>query len=240
MRLDGSSPRPWPATSVVGLLSETPRADLLSLGVRREFAAGQVLLHQGERSTHVFVLLTGHVKILSESGSGRTILLAVRSRGDLVGELAGMDGSSRMARVVAIRAIAAQLLPFDEFEGFLHRHPEALRVVNASIAAKLRSATDKIIDFSSQEVPVRVARALLRILADHGTPAEGGGTSIGIPLTQPELAAIVSASEPAVHKALAELRKHEVISVGYRSYVVRDLPRLRDFAELPPEIMAKP
>ncbi|GAA3748889.1 hypothetical protein GCM10022205_39840 [Spinactinospora alkalitolerans] len=187
----------------------------------------------------MFVLVEGHVKILSESGSGRTILLAVRSRGDLVGELAGMDGSTRMARVAAIGAIAARLLPFDEFEGFLHRHPAAFRVVNGSVAAKLRSATDKIIDFSSQEVPVRVARALLRVLADHGRPV-AGGVSIGIPLTQPELAAIVAASEPAVHKALAELRKHEVVSVGYRSYVVRDLPGLRRFAELPGEIPATP
>ncbi|TDQ53807.1 Crp/Fnr family transcriptional regulator [Actinorugispora endophytica] len=232
MRLDGSSHRAWPDNSVVGRLTEPQRGDLLSLGVRREFAAGQVLLRQGEHSTHVFVLVAGHVKVLSESDSGRTILLSVRSRGDLVGELAGMDSSPRMARVVAIGAIATRVMAFAEFEAFLERHPAAGRTVNGSIAAKLRSATDKIVDFSSQEVPVRLARALLRILADHGRPAEDG-VSIGIPLTQPELAAIVAASEPAVHKALAELRKHEVISVGYRSYVVRDPERLRRFAELP-------
>lgn len=232
MRLDGFSHRAWPDKSVVGRLTEAQRGDLLSLGARREFAAGQVLLRQGELSTHVFVLVTGHVKVVSESDSGRTILLAVRSRGDLVGELAGMDSSPRMARVVAIGAISARVLAFSAFEGFLARHPAAVTTVNGSIAAKLRSATDKIVDFSSQEVPVRLARALLRILADHGRPV-AGGVSIGIPLSQPELAAIVAASEPAVHKALAELRKHEVISVGYRSYVVRDLARLHQFAESP-------
>ncbi|MEY9213424.1 Crp/Fnr family transcriptional regulator [Thermobifida halotolerans] len=232
MRLDDSSHRPWPATSVLGRLTDSQRDDLLSLGVRREFGAGQVLIRQGDLSTHVFVLITGHVKVMSESDSGRTVLLAVRSRGDLVGELAGMDSSPRMARVVAIGAIGARVLPFAEFEGFLKRHPDAVRTVNGSIAAKLRSATDKIVDFSSQEVPIRVARTLLRILADHGRPVEGG-VSIGIPLTQPELAAIVAASEPAVHKALAELRKHGVITVGYRNYVVRDQAALRQFAELP-------
>lgn len=233
MRPDDTSPAPWPATSLLGRLTPAQRDDLLSLGVRREFGAGQVLIRQGERSTHVFVLLTGHVKVMSESDSGRTVLLAVRSRGDLVGELAGMDSSPRMARVVAIGAIGVRVLPFPQFEGFLERHPGAVRIVNGSIAAKLRSATDKIVDFSSQEVPVRLARALLRILADHGRPV-ADGTALGIPLSQPELAAIVAASEPAVHKALAELRKHGVITVGYRSYVVHDQALLREFAELPP------
>ncbi|GLU46490.1 Crp/Fnr family transcriptional regulator [Nocardiopsis ansamitocini] len=237
MRLDGS--RAWPDNSVVGRLTAPQRDELLSLGTRREFAAGQVLLRQGELSTHLFVLTNGHVKIISESDTGRTILLAVRSRGDLVGELAGMDASPRMARVVAIGAISTRVLGFSEFEAFLERTPAAVKIVNASIAGKLRSATDKIVDFSSQEVPVRVARALLRILADHGRPAQGG-VSIGIPLTQPELAAIVAASEPAVHKALAELRKHGVISVGYRNYIVLDLPRLRECADPPENISTRP
>ncbi|MFC7329489.1 Crp/Fnr family transcriptional regulator [Marinactinospora rubrisoli] len=239
MRLDGYSHRSWPAKSVIGRLSELQRRDLLALGSRREFAAGRVLIQQGDSGTHVFVLVDGHVKVVHESDSGRTILLAVRSRGDLVGELAGLDDSTRMARVVAVGAIAARLLGFEEFTGFLRRHPAAYRVISGSVAAKLRSATDKIVDFSSLEVPARVARALLRILADHGSPVDGG-MSIGIPLTQPELAAIVGASEPAVHKALAELRKHDVISVGYRNYVVRDLPGLRRFAELPPELPPSP
>ncbi|GAA3765550.1 Crp/Fnr family transcriptional regulator [Salinactinospora qingdaonensis] len=239
MRLDGFSHHSWPAKSVVANLTPEQREELLSLGRRWEYAAGQALITQGDKGTHVFVLLSGHVKVVKEADSGRTVLLAIRSRGDLVGELAGMDNSVRMARVVAVGAVAAHVMPFEEFDAFLQRTPSAFRVVNASIAAKLRSATDKIIDFSSQEVAVRLARTLLRILDDHARPA-AEGTAIGIPLSQPELAAIVGASEPAVHKALAELRRRDVLSVGYRSYVVRDLSALRIFAELPPDIDSRP
>jgi CRP-like cAMP-binding protein len=53
------------------------------------------------------------------------------------------------------------------------------------------------------------------------------GTRIDVPLSQPELASLIGASEPSLHRALAELRTREVIGTRYRRLVVRDVEALR-------------
>ena len=52
-----------------------------------------------------------------------------------------------------------------------------------------------------------------------------------MPLTQPELAALVGAAEPTVHKALAKLRRRGLIVTGYRQMTVLDLAELRATAD---------
>jgi CRP-like cAMP-binding protein len=54
---------------------------------------------------------------------------------------------------------------------------------------------------------------------------------IDVPLTQPELAALVGAAEPTVHRALANLRKERIVVTGYRRIVVCDRHRLAILAD---------
>ena len=53
------------------------------------------------------------------------------------------------------------------------------------------------------------------------------GMRIDVPLSQPELASLIGASEPSLHRALTELRAREVIGTRYRRLVVRDVDALR-------------
>jgi len=48
------------------------------------------------------------------------------------------------------------------------------------------------------------------------------GIEFGYTLTQPELAAMVGASEPSVHKTLRQLRGDGVITTGYRRLMISD------------------
>jgi hypothetical protein len=50
-------------------------------------------------------------------------------------------------------------------------------------------------------------------------------------VTQSELAGLISASEPAVHKALKALRDSRVIGTGYGRLVIRDIATVRHIAE---------
>ena len=92
-----------------------------------------------------------------------------------------------------------------DFHRFLSQHADVAFAVTGSVGAKLRSATRRWIDFDSREVRVRLARILVELAADHGIP-DGTRIKIDISLTQPELAALVGAAEPTVHRALARLR----------------------------------
>lgn len=231
MTKPGGVPRPVAGT-LLATLSGPAAAELAALGTRRAFAAGSVLLRQGELSAHVYLLLGGVVKVTATTAEGGFALLAIRAAGDLVGELAGLDGQPRSATVTAAGSVAARVITQSVFNDFLNRHAEVGVAVSRSVAGKLRRATRWRIDFGGCEVRVRLARVLVELAAAYGERIPAG-IRIGVPLTQPELAALVGAAEPTVHQALAIFRRSGVIGTGYRSTTVLDLPALRAAAARP-------
>ncbi|QBI53616.1 cAMP receptor protein [Streptomonospora litoralis] len=217
---------------MLAALDDTARDGLLNRGRRRVFETGEALVVQGEQSAHVLVLLDGYVKVTAVGRQGTTTFLAIRAGGDLIGELAAVDRAPRLATVTAGGSVIARLLSQSQFHGFLAEHPAAALTVSSYIAAKLRRATGKLVDFNGREVLVRVARVLAELAANYGqhTPE---GVELRISLTQPELAGLVSASEPSVQKALAVLRKDGVVATSYRNLRIQDLAALHAMADGP-------
>jgi CRP-like cAMP-binding protein len=68
---------------LLATLSGPVAAQLAKLGTRRPFAASEVLLREGELSTHVYLLLAGLVKVTATTPEGGFALLAIRVAGDL-------------------------------------------------------------------------------------------------------------------------------------------------------------
>lgn len=222
--------QPWPVNSLLATLSPATREELLTLGTRRQYRRGQVLLREGELSTHVLLLVQGCVKITATAPNGGLALLAIRMSGEIIGELAGLDGQPRSATATSAGLVRARVMPQATFHDFLTRHPDAALAVGRTVGAKLRWATRRRVDFSGYDVPVRVARVLAELAGTYGERT-GTGVEIRVPLTQPELAALVGAAEPTVHKALAKLRRRGLIVTGYRQMTVLDLAELRATAD---------
>jgi len=220
----------FPSTSLLARLPAASREALLELGTARKFAAGKILVQEGDLTSHVLVLLDGRVKVTATTPDGHVCLLAVRGGGDLIGELAAMDGSPRIATVTTAGPVMARLVTQADFRRFLTQHADVAFAVTGSVGAKLRSATRRWIDFDTREVRVRLARTLVELATNHGIP-DGGRIKIDIALTQPELAALVGAAEPTVHRALAKLRGEKIVDTGYRRVFVCDRDQLAVVAE---------
>ncbi|UUU23042.1 Crp/Fnr family transcriptional regulator [Streptomyces sp. DSM 40750] len=219
----------WPESSLLGGLARPALERFLELGTRVPFPAGRVLMREAERSDFVLILLSGVVKATGLTHDGRDALLAVRMGGDLVGELAAVDGEPRSATVTACGPVAARVVQRDDFLGFLRRDPGTAHAVNASVVAKLRAANTLRIDFTGCDATTRLARVLHQIAMTHGVRV-GAAVMIPWPITQPELATLAGAAEPTVQKALRKLRAAGVIATGYRTVRIEDLTRLRDIA----------
>ncbi|ARQ67755.1 Crp/Fnr family transcriptional regulator [Streptomyces marincola] len=219
----------WPQSSLVGGLGPGPRARLLALGAAVRYPAGRRLMREGEETTFVLVLLDGVVKATGRTHDERDVLLAVRMGGDLVGELAAVDGRPRSATVTTCGPLLARVVRRADFLDCLRRDAVVGQAVNESIVAKLRVANAHRVDFAGCDVPTRLARVLHHIAMTYGERA-GAGVVIRWPLTQPELASLAGAAEPTVHKALRELRRSGVVSTGYRSIRVESPARLSEIA----------
>jgi CRP/FNR family transcriptional regulator, cyclic AMP receptor protein len=220
-----AGPVAWPPGTLLAGLAETGRRRLLRLGAKQQYAdPGRVLIREGEKTSSVYLLLAGVVKVTGATEGGEA-LLAIRVGGDFVGELAALDGRPRLATVTTAGTVLARVIGQGEFISFLTRNPDVSLAITRGVADKLRAATARRIDFTGCDVATRLARTVLDLAVRYGerTPA---GTVIRCSLTQTELATLVGAAEPTIQRALRQLRIDDIVTTGYRQTTVQDMTAL--------------
>lgn len=218
----------WMPDSLMDSLTPADRAALLRLGARRQYSPGARLLAEGDLTTFAIIILDGYVKISAVTEGGTESLLAIRAAGDVVGELAALDGSPRSATAVAAGAVLGRVLTKPELDDCFRRHPAIAVGFNRAVAAKLRVATRHRVDFRGRDAKERLARALLELFGDPAGPRSRARQ--GLLLTQAELAGLIGASESAVYKALRDLREAGAVDTSYRRLTITDIDALREIA----------
>jgi CRP/FNR family cyclic AMP-dependent transcriptional regulator len=207
------------------LLGEADRAALTATARFRVFASGTVLCVEGEPTTHVFIVLSGWVKVITVTREGREMLDALRGEGDVIGEIAGTITGYRTASIRAIGPVRTLIAGAGQFEDFLDAHPNAARAYRRAMAERQQVA------FESQRSQIlysgvqRLARLLLDLTEQGEEPGRGAATT-PLPLSQEELASLIGASRSTVTRALSDWRLRLVIRTGQRRITILDRPQL--------------
>jgi CRP-like cAMP-binding protein len=218
-----------------GLLSEGDRKDLISAARSRTFPSGGVLCTQGEPTTHVFVLQTGWVKIITVTHDGREVLEALRRGGEVVGEMAGHLTGYRTATMQALGTVRALLIGAEQFGDFLDRHPFAGHAYRQAMAEVQQVAYEKQRSHALLSGAQRLAGLLLD-LTEGGSQAERRGQvnrdadSPPPLLSQEELASLIAASRSTVTRALQGWRSRQIIGTDPRHIEILDRARLQRVA----------
>ncbi|MGW0433069.1 Crp/Fnr family transcriptional regulator [Micromonospora sp. NPDC003197] len=234
MRYDQDEPRDpsqWISGSLLSCLTPAVRAALLAIGTAVRVESGDRILREGEEGTHMVLLRDVLTKVTVNMANGRQALLAIRVSGDVVGEVSALSGTTRTATVTSCGSGLVNVIHKRDWHPFLHCRPEATLALAGITAARFHWANQRRIDLASYPAKVRIARIMAELSMVHGKPVPAGRT-LGVTLTQPELATLSGAAEPTVEKALRELRQAGVLKTGYRQIIVRDLVRLRQVGRM--------
>jgi CRP-like cAMP-binding protein len=187
------------------------------------------LFSEGDVGAKVVVVHGGHLKIVATTDTGNTLMLAIRGPGDVLGDFSAVDGEPRSATGVALEPVDAQVLGAEEFRRFLAETPGAAMAMLRVVIARLRDSDRRHVDFGARDTQGRVALRLVELAETVGEPHEGT-VRIRMALTQDDLAGWIGASREAVARALAALRRRELITTGRREIAVLDLEALRQAA----------
>jgi CRP/FNR family transcriptional regulator, cyclic AMP receptor protein len=206
-------------------LSGEEAAAFRAVGLERAYAANVTLVHQGDDAGPVIILLRGHVKIVKIAEGGREAIMSVRGEGDLVGELAAIDGGPRSTSVTTLGPVEALLVRQSEFTALLEQRPRVALVILRMVASRLRYAGAQQAQFGTHDVLGRLAQRLLELSERFGVRRERG-IEIELPLSQEELASWIGASREAVSKAFQILRSLRIVETGRRRVTILDLEAL--------------
>ena len=217
------------AEGFLAALSADEADALRAAGVRRSYGANVTLLHQADEAGPVVVLLDGRVKIAVSNG-GRQAILGVVGAGELIGELAAIDGAPRSTTVTTLEPVAALVVPRSEFVALLDSRPRIALAILRTVARRLRYADVQRMQFATQDVVGRLAQRLVELCERFGTQSERG-VEVSLPFSQEELASWVGASREGVSKAFQLLRSLRIVETGRRRVTVLDLAALRRRAQ---------
>jgi flavin reductase (DIM6/NTAB) family NADH-FMN oxidoreductase RutF len=122
-------------SSVFGALPKEQLDRLLAAGEERRFGDGDALCRAGEPGEELFLVLDGRVRIVR---GGRE--LASFGEGDVVGEVAVLDGRLRSADVVADGPVRALTVPRAALREAIEAEPQVAWELLGVVAARLRDA----------------------------------------------------------------------------------------------------
>ena len=100
----------WPALSPLTNLPADLRDEFLQLGTPRVYNRGRVLMSEHDETPEVHLVLSGFVRVLNHTFTGDQVMIAIRTRGDLIGELSALDGKPRISTVIAASRTTARLI----------------------------------------------------------------------------------------------------------------------------------
>jgi CRP/FNR family transcriptional regulator, cyclic AMP receptor protein len=200
--------------------------ELRALGRRRTYRPGDTLFLERDAGREVLVLLRGRVKLGRVSPAGREAVLGIREPGDLIGEMAAIDAAVRSATATALDDVEVLAVPGPAFLAFIEATPAAGAHLLRIFSSRLRDADVKRLEYLSQDTVGRVCARLVELAERFGAP-DTGGTHIGVPITQEELAGWTGASREAVVKALRTLRELGWIATSRSGITVLDVDALR-------------
>lgn len=211
----------WPEDTFIADLPDAERAALLAAGESQRFDDEQILLVQGEPGDFVYVLTSGLVKVIFEAESGAATTLALRSRGDLLGEFAALDRKPRTATARAAGQATALKISGAVFTEFISRSPAAQATVTRCLLSKMRSTTERRAAERVWEARERVAQVLYDLGEKHALPGPDG--TLRLPITQSELGDLAGVAVSTAERVLKELRNAGAVATKYREITIRDM-----------------
>jgi CRP/FNR family cyclic AMP-dependent transcriptional regulator len=216
----------WPEDSFVALLPEAERDALLSAGAPVRFADDEILVVQGEIGDFLYVLTEGLVKVMVAAETGVETALAVRARGDLVGEFGMLDSMPRTATARAVGLVTAVKVGRAAYDVLAGQYPTVLPAITRYVLGKIRASTERRAAERFWDARTLLAQVICELAEAHGERDPEG--TVRLPFTQSEVGQFAGVAVSTAERVLAEFRRRGAIATTYGAIVVRDLLFLKE------------
>ncbi len=190
---------------------------------------GTVFLQDEGQADVAWLLLEGRARVFRVSRDGDLVVLAHRLPGELIGELAIIDGGPRSGSAVALEPLSAICIEAARFASLMADSAVFAHGVALQLAARLRETSDRTFAMAAAPIPARVAAELLRLARPGAVPGEA---MIAAPPTITELSVRVHATRESVSKTFSRWRADGSIRTEGAALVIADpaaLSALLDF-----------
>jgi CRP/FNR family cyclic AMP-dependent transcriptional regulator len=173
---EGMSIHTLPAKGVLAALNPESRAQLASYGRPHHFAAGTVVMREGEMLNCIYIVVTGQLAISARSG-GHEIELNLAEAGECLGEISLLEPCPATATVKVLKDATLWSMDIEQLRTYLFVHPGGAGALLTGMASclskRLREANQLIARHHVPPVET-LPRGRERAITADNTPVQLG------------------------------------------------------------------
>ena len=211
------------SVSIFEGIGDRELAELVQLTQTRRLKAREVLFRKGDEARQLYGVMSGRLTVSGAGDDGKEVVFAFLDPGEVIGEVALLDGNPRSGTVEAVDDSELFSLHRRDLFPFLERYPRVTLNLAAVLAARLRRLSELMEDTLFLTLPSRLAKKLVALAQAYGkrTPA---GVRIGVRLPQAELGELVGATRESINKQMRAWSEQGLVEVdrGFITIVDED------------------
>ena len=218
--------------SGIKLLNSLTESDLKKLEQRcnwRLRGQQEIIVDRQSKSSAVYFIVSGKVRVVNFSLSGREITFDEMTAGRYFGQLAALDNQPRSANVVALEDSVLESLSQQPFKDLLLAYPKIALELLVEMAQIIRTSTDRIMDLSTIGAHNRVHAEILR-LAQEEILDDNTAKIEPVPI-HGDVASRVSTTRATVARVFSDLTKRKLMERKDNALIINDLEGLHDIVE---------
>ncbi|HET6337982.1 MAG TPA: Crp/Fnr family transcriptional regulator [Polyangiales bacterium] len=199
---------------------------VMQIAQKRRYEGRRVIVRQGDADGDLYAVSRGHLKVSACDRHGHEIVMNLMQSGDVFGEIAFLDGGARSATVTSLDSCELLVIRRADFLLLLRRVPTISMALLNVMAKRIRRLSESAQDSAFLDVKSRLAKRLVDLADQFGTPLGSGQVALKVRLSQQELGDMVQATRESVNKCLREWAKEGIIQQNGRQLVIEDRQRL--------------
>ncbi len=124
----------------IPIFSSLSREDVAKIMGKMEecnLAAGATIFRQGDQGDAFYLIQSGAVQVVVDSGAGNSEIVAILGAQNWFGEMALLSGETRSATIVTVKDSTLWRLSRQEWDDLIDKHPSWLRQFCATLSKRL-------------------------------------------------------------------------------------------------------
>jgi CRP-like cAMP-binding protein len=189
-----------------------------------QYEKGAHFLSEGGWTDFLYFIVSGLVKVYKTSPNGKEQVLHIAPPGDSLNDVSLYDGGPNAAGMAAMTPVVLYAINKKDIIRALNENPRLMMNVIRALAERIRRDSNMLEDLSSSQVLARLAKLLL---GQYG----GEESTVGLNLTQKDMASLVGSSREMVNRSLRILEEMGGIRLSRRRVIVLDKNVLQKISE---------
>ena len=189
---------------------------------------GATIFSKGDAGNSLFAVISGTVKISTSSAEGRSAILNLIGTGrSFWRDRAARRPGERTTDAIANSDCELFVIDRREFIPFVRSQPALAMKFIELLCARLRWTSEQVEQVILQDLPGRLASALIRLTEKHQQSPAGRTITV----TQQEISEMVGMSRESINKQLRAWAARKWVRLEHGAIVVLDAEPLQALAE---------